>query len=364
MRERAASRPRRDPDPARGRVGPPRQARLERANVCRRRRQPARRGSRGPDAAGRRQRGRRRDRRADGAHAGRAAVERHRRRRVPAALRRPRRRGLRRARDGACRRRREPLRRRRRQADAVPRRGRRRACGRRARRAADAGNGAPPARPARMVRALPTGDRAGRRRLRGEPPAARAARRRAVAAPRPGRRRLLLRPGRPAVAERAPAQESRTRAGAARHRRRRFGGAARGPGGRGDRGQGAQSPDQPRPAGARRPRGLPAEAARRAVLRLPGAPAPHVRRVRLPAAGLGRHRHRPDPRHPERNRGTHPRARQRDPRRRVAALLHRGGAPGLRRPRPVRRRPRFRRPAGRELGEPARSRLPRRARTC
>ena len=44
-----------------------------------------------------------------------------------------------------------------------------------------------------VVRALPTGDRAGRRRLRGQPAAARAARRRAVAAPRPGRRRLLLR---------------------------------------------------------------------------------------------------------------------------------------------------------------------------
>ena len=53
--------------------------------------------------------------------------------------------------------------------------------------------------------------------------------------------------------------------------------------------------------------------ARRAVLRLPGAPAPHVRRVRLPAAGLGGHRHRPDPRHPEPSAGTHPRARQRRP---------------------------------------------------
>ena len=43
-------------------------------------------------------------------------------------------------------------------------------------------------------------------------------------------------------------------------------------------------------------------------------------------------------------------ARQRRPRRRLAAPLHRGGAPGLRRPRPVRRRPRLRRPAGRRAG--------------
>ena len=120
------------------------------------------------DARAGRQRHRRRHRGADDAHAGRAAVVRHRRWRVPHALRPSREvaRGLRRTRDGAGRGDARPVPRQSRQAARVHQGGGRRTVGRHAWRDEADGARPPEARQAAVGDALRAGDRSRRGRLR------------------------------------------------------------------------------------------------------------------------------------------------------------------------------------------------------
>ena len=171
-------------------------ARAERAMIAAA--HPAADGGRCPDTRSRRRCHRRGDRGPDGPRPCRAAVVRHRRRRVPSLLRRGtgRRGKLRRAGDGAGRRRRAPLPRSRRHRAPLARGRRRRSPRGRAERRADARARAPRARANAVGAALRACHDARRARL----PRLAAARGDDRAQPRPGalarRPRLLLPPGR------------------------------------------------------------------------------------------------------------------------------------------------------------------------
>ena len=205
--------------------------------------------------AERRRFGRRRgDRRADGAEPRRAAVVRHRRRRLPRHLRPEERQGrdLRRPRDRADGRRRQPvhdaLR-----PDGLHRRGDRRALGRHARRAAPARARAQGKGPAALGKALRTGDRAVRTGLRGVAAALRrAVRRQCGAEDRSGDRAVLLPGRRHAQAGRHGHQEPGARRHVARDRHRRRRRVLQRRHRRRHRRQGALAPDQPRPPRRRR----------------------------------------------------------------------------------------------------------------
>ena len=323
--------------------------------------QPAGHRRRLPDAEGRRLGRRRRHRRADGADAGGAAVQRHRRRRLPAALTTAR--TWRRS-TAARPRPRPPTR----SCSSAPTASRwpsttpwsaaaRSAC--RARCAcwrwrtgstascrgpqlfepaivlAEGGFKVSP----RLNTAMPKADP----HLKKDPVAARLllqARRRC---PRRRLRPAQPRAGAPCCAGSRP-QGSR--------------GPARGRDRTGHRRQGAKAPDQSRPDDAGRPRRLPAEETRADLPRPPGT-GQGPTHLRLPAAEFGCDRRRPDPRHPERHQRRHPAPGERPARRELAAPVH------------SRRRawhsptatstwatPISSQPPGGKLDEPARSRLP------
>jgi hypothetical protein len=137
-----------------------------------------------------------------GADPGRAAIVRHRRRRLPDALRRQARASLRRPRKRARGGRRTAVPESRRQRAVARGRRRRRALGRRPGRAAHARDGAQAARQAAVENPVRPGDRALRARLPGQPAPQRPADVGPASQERSGRRQLFLRCPRPAVADR------------------------------------------------------------------------------------------------------------------------------------------------------------------
>jgi hypothetical protein len=204
--------------PAGGRIGLQRETRLGQRALRRGRSQPAGHRCGLPGAVRRRLGTGCGHRRADGAGAGGAAVQRHRRRRLPAARGGPQGAGLRWARDRSHRRHGTPLPRHRGPAHAVPRRGGGRPRRGRARRRAHAGAGAQGAWQAGLGHAVRAGHPPGGTRLQGQRPAACAALQRKAPGRRSGGARLFLRRRGCALARGPHAEEPRTGRRAARHR--------------------------------------------------------------------------------------------------------------------------------------------------
>ncbi|KAF1858231.1 hypothetical protein Lal_00014731 [Lupinus albus] len=291
------------------------------------------------------------------AHARRAAIVRHRRRRVPDVLRRQESAGVRRPRDGAVEGGRAFVPASGRHADVAHRGHRGRPLDGRAGRAAHAGAGPPPARQAGVEDAVPAGGPPVRTGLRRQRAPARHAGRRPVPAQGSGGARLLLCAGRQAVARRPRAEESRAGAHAARTGRRRRRRVLHGPHRPRHRSESQKPSDEPGPADGRRHRRVPTEAARARLQRLP-----RVHRVRHAAAVVGRDRRRADARHVRDARHGRAGARERHSGRAGRARVLGSGPPRVRGPRPLRRRyglrpaarPRRPRAAGQGLSETAR----------